>query len=168
VKKNILLFLSFIFILLESHGQNYQQAAGIRLGSTSGFTYRKMITREFAGEVMLLNQNGGSALTLLFEKQKPALLFDDLNVDFIYGLGAHIGYASGRDDDDDDDFGDENDDSHWSRPQLGFDAYASFEYPLKRYPVTVSLDCKPYFDFFDDNFLGLHLPVISIGARYTF
>jgi hypothetical protein len=32
----------------------------------------------------------------------------------------------------------------------------------------VNLDCKPYFEFFDDHFLGLHLPVIAIGAKYIF
>jgi hypothetical protein len=32
----------------------------------------------------------------------------------------------------------------------------------------LSLETKPYFEFFDEHIFGLHVFVIAFGARYTF
>jgi hypothetical protein len=115
---------------------------------------------------MLLSQNHGTVFVFLVEKQKPAILFDDLNMTFIYGLGAHIGAASNNCNN-----SDPYDYDHYygyNKMQLGIDGFASFEYMVPRYPIALSLECKPYFELFDDHWLGLHLPVIAFGARYTF
>ncbi len=147
--------------------QNYGEAAGLRMGAAGGITYRRLFTSDMSAEMMLLSQNHGTALVFLIEKQKPAVLFDDLNLNFIYGAGAHIGAANryywhnNRNDN-------EYNYNGYNTVQLGFDGFASFEYMMPRYPVALSLECKPYFEFFDDHFLGLHLPVIAFGARYTF
>lgn len=159
-----------MFALLVATGafsQNYEQSAGLRLGTAGGFTYRRMVTPDMSGELMLLSQNHGTALVFLIEKQKPALLFDDINLNFIYGIGAHIG-AANRSDLRNNAFDNEYKYHGYNTLQLGFDGFASFEYLIPRYPVALSLECKPYFEFFDDHWLGLHTPVIAIGARYTF
>ena len=160
----------FILVILAANGvwsQNYRQAAGLRLGSAGGITYRRLFAADVAGEVMLLGQNHGTALVFLFEKQKPAILFDDLNMNFIYGAGAHIGGASG-DYYYDDPHGNNYHHMGYNTLQLGVDGFVSFEYLLPRYPVALSLETKPYFEFFDDHNFGLHLFVIAFGARYTF
>ena len=166
MKKFFLSLILFTCLLSQAFSQDYIQAVGIRLGASGGLTYRRMVGMDLAGEVMLTSQNHGTMLTLLIEKHKPALLFDDLNLDFFYGAGAHVGIADRYyfDDYDEPQYGR----GRYSVPQLGIDAYASFEYTLPRYPIVVNLDCKPYLEFFDDHFLGLHLPVMAIGAKYIF
>jgi hypothetical protein len=163
-------FTFFILAFIAATGaicQNYQQAAGLRLGASGGITYRRMLGSDVAGEVMLLGQNHGTSLVFLFEKQKPAVLFDDLNMNFIYGAGAHIGGAS-----DDYYYNDPHGNNYYhmgyNTLQLGIDGFVSFEYLVPRYPVALSLETKPYFEFFDDHNFGLHLFVIAFGARYTF
>lgn len=147
------------------YSQNYQQAAGLRLGGAGGITYRRMFDSNLGGEVMLASQNHGMNLVFLFEKQRPAILFDDLNLNFIYGAGAHIGGANLNYD---------HHDSYdhyyhgYNSLQLGVDGFAAFEYLIPRYPIALSLEAKPYFEFFDDHSFGLHLFVIAFGARYTF
>jgi hypothetical protein len=147
--------------------QNYEQAAGLRLGAAGGITYRRLFDASVAGEVMLLSQNHGTVVAFLVEKQMPALLFDDLNMNFIYGAGAHIGGANHNHDHYN------SYDGHYyyhgyNTIQLGIDGFASFEYLIPRYPIALSLETKPYFEFFDDHSFGLHLFVIAFGARYTF
>ena len=167
MKKTFTILIFTMLAVAGSMAQNYKQAAGLRLGGAGGITYRRLFSSDVAAEVMLLGQNNGTALVFLFEKQKPAVLFDDLNMNFIYGAGAHIGGGSD---------GYDNADPHgnaysrhgYNTLQLGVDGFASFEYLVPRYPIALSLEAKPYFEFFDDHNFGIHLFVIAFGARYTF
>lgn len=167
MKKTTTIFLLLLLTTTGAMSQNYKQAAGIRLGAASGLTYRHLLDGRIAGEVMLLNQNHGTVVAFLVEKQTPALLFDDLNLNFIYGAGAHIGAANNQCD---------HYNSYdgyyyyhgYNTIQLGIDGFASFEYLIPRYPIALSLEAKPYFEFFDNQTFGLHLFVIAFGARYTF
>ena len=167
MKKTFTLFIIALLATAGAMSQNYQQAAGLRLGAAGGITYRRLFSADAAGEVMLLGQNHGTALVFLFEKQKPAILFDDLNLNFIYGAGAHIGGANIQDE-----YYDPYSRNYYTHGfntlQLGFDGFASFEYLIPRYPIALSLEAKPYFEFFDDHNFGIHLFVIAFGARYTF
>jgi hypothetical protein len=116
---------------------------------------------------MLLSQNHGTVLAFVIQKHKPALLFDNLNLNFIYGAGAHLGVANlYRNQDNRYDY--KRYYNHYHSFQLGVDGFFAFEYQVNHYPVAVSLECKPYFELFDDRLIGLHLPVIALGARYTF
>jgi hypothetical protein len=167
VKKTFTLCSLALCMFSLAQGQDYRQAVGLRLGASGGITYRRVISSNLSAELMLVSQNHGTSLVLLVEKHRPALLFDDLNLDFIYGAGVHLGAADHRYVDS---YYEPNDQfsERYSIPQLGLDGYASFEYTLPRYPVILNLDCKPYIEFFDDHFLGLHLPVIALGAKYIF
>lgn len=167
MKKTFTILIFIILAVAGSMAQNYKQAAGLRLGGAGGITYRRIFSSDIAAEVMLLGQNNGTSLVFLFEKQKPAVLFDDLNMNFIYGAGAHIGGAS--------DVRNNNDPNNYdsyrhgdNTMQLGFDGFASFEYLVPRYPIALSLEAKPYFEFFDSHNFGIHLFVVAFGARYTF
>jgi hypothetical protein len=118
---------------------------------------------------MLNSQNHGTVLTMLIEKHRPALAFNNINLDFYYGAGAHVGFARLGNYNEDDYSGHNNRKSRVGTfPQLGVDGYASFEYMLPRYPVSVNLDCKPYFELFDDSLIRFHLPVLAVGAKYVF
>jgi hypothetical protein len=168
MKKIFTFLILSILIATEANSQNYRQAAGLRLGAASGITYRRVFGADVAGEVMLLGQNHGTSLVFLFEKQKPAVLFDDLNMNFIYGIGAHIGGANTDYYYYDDPHGYNYYHVGYNTLQLGIDGFASFEYLIPRYPIALSLETKPYFEFFDNHSFGIHLFVIAFGARYTF
>jgi hypothetical protein len=167
VKRTFTVFIIILMAATCAWSQNYRQAAGLRLGASGGITYRRMLGADVAGEVMLVGQNHGTSLVFLFEKQKPAVLFDDLNMNFIYGAGVHIGGANHSYDCNDP----YNHDYYYhgyNTVQLGFDGFASFEYLIPRYPIALSFEAKPYFEFFDDHNFGIHLFQIAFGARYTF
>jgi hypothetical protein len=168
VKKTFTPFIIALLIATGAIGQNYRQAAGLRLGASGGITYRRLFDANAAGEIMLLGQNHGTAVVFLFEKQKPAVLFDDLNLNFIYGAGAHIGGASEEQCNNNDPYDNSYYYHGYNTMQLGVDGFASFEYLIPRYPIALSLECKPYFEFFDNHNFGIHLFVIAFGARYTF
>lgn len=167
MKKSITIFIITLLAAAGAMSQNYQQAAGLRLGASGGITYRRLFSANAAGEVMLLGQNHGTSVVFLFEKQKPAILFDDLNVNFIYGGGAHIGWAN-QNYNCNDPYDHNYYYSGYNTLQLGFDGFASFEYLIPRYPIALSLETKPYFEFFDNHNFGIHFFVIAFGARYTF
>ena len=165
MKNKITLFFAFLLMSIGLYSQNYRQAAGLRLGGAGGITYRRLFDSNLGGEEMLASQNHGTSLVFLFEKQRPAVLFDDLNLNFIYGAGAHFGGANF------DNYYNNSHDNYYHRYntlQLGVDGFASFEYLIPRYPVALSIETKPYFEFFDDHSFGLHLFVIAFGARYMF
>jgi hypothetical protein len=167
VKKTFAFILITLLLAIEVYSQNYRQSAGLRLGAGGGITYRRLFDASIAGEVMLLSQNHGTVVAFLAEKQKPAVLFDDLNLNFFYGGGFHIGGANTEycHDDPHDNFYYHH---GYNTVQLGFDGFASFEYIIPRYPIALSLEAKPYFEFFDDQNFGLHVFQIAFGARYTF
>jgi hypothetical protein len=156
-----------LFASAEAFSQNYLQSAGMRMGAASGITYRRFLDTNISGELMLLSQNHCTVLAFVIQKHKPALLFDNLNLDFIYGAGAHLGVAN-RYRNQDHPFDNNRHYNRYNSFQLGIDGFFAFEYQDDRYPVAVSLECKPYFELFDDRLIGLHLPVIAFGARYTF
>jgi hypothetical protein len=168
VKKHLTLSLLALTLSIALFSQDYRQAIGVRLGASSGFTYRKILASDLAAELMLNSQNHGSVLTFLVEKHKPATLFDDINLDFFYGAGIHVGLADRYYNDDDYINKEDIHSPHLTLPQLGLDAYFSFEYTMPKYPVVLNIDCKPYLEFFDNHYLGMHLPVIAIGAKYIF
>jgi hypothetical protein len=167
VKRIFTLIMIAMLAAGEAYSQNYQQAAGLRLGAAGGITYRRYFDHNFGGEVMLVSQNHGTSLAFLIEKQRPAVLFDDLNMNFIWGAGAHIGGAS-SDCHHDDPYNSDYYHTGYNSMQLGVDGFVSFEYLIPRYPIALSLEGKPYFEFFDDHNFGIHLFVIAFGARYTF
>ncbi|MBK6966502.1 MAG: hypothetical protein IPH20_22050 [Bacteroidales bacterium] len=167
MKKNFTILILLMYASFEVFSQNYTQSAGFRLGAGSGITYRRMFDTNISGELMLLGQNHGTVLTFIVQKHRPALLFNDLDMTFIWGVGAHIGVAD-RYKAYNEPYGYSNSHYYISTMQLGFDGFAALEYQVPRYPVSLSLECKPYFEFFDDHQFGLHLPVIAFGARYNF
>lgn len=169
MKKKLTFIILAVCITGLSFGQDYKQAAGLRLGAGGGITYRRVVSEGLAGELMLNSEHRGTVLTFLVEKSRPAVLFDHLNMDLIYGAGIHFGWAEHRYDDDEL-FLDPDRYNHpyYSRIQTGVDGYVSLEYRLSKYPLILNLDCKPYIELFDDQILGLHMPVTAVGVKYIF
>gem|GEM_PF-628501 len=165
---------SFLIILLIMAfqgltAQEFAHAVGFRAGASSGIAYRQMLSSDVSAEWMLVSQRQATVLVFLLEKHVPAVLFDNIPMTFIYGGGLHAGLGhSNRTY-----FYDQYTDNTYTKGslspfRLGLDGFAALEYQFQPFPVSVSLECKPYFEFFDNRFPGLHLPSVAVGARYTF
>jgi hypothetical protein len=133
----------------------YERSAGVRLGVTSGMTFKKFMGNEEALEVIVSGRRDGIQLTTLYEFHEPMELSFNENFYAYYGLGGHVGY--------------ENYDrlnktvissdlsqfifEDKSYFVIGADAILGIEYRWLSVPCTIGFDVKPYFNF--------------IGLRYT-
>ena len=71
-------------------GQDYDRAAVVRLGSTSGLTYKKFIVEREAIEMIVSGRNDGTQFTALYEFHKPMeVAFEDENFHFYYGISIN-------------------------------------------------------------------------------
>lgn len=137
---------------------------GVRAGFNPGFTAKYMLSDKTALEGLAQFRYHGFALTGLYEIHVPA--FDEDNLKWYYGGGAHVGYyASPR-------WG-------WGRykrnpgypiiydfyPTIGLDAILGLEYKIEGIPFTVSADFKPYVDLY---YPALGLFDLALSARYVF
>ena len=154
MQRTILLFLLLLPVCL--FGQDYERAAGVRLGHTSGFAYKKFVVETEAVEMILSGRNEGTQFTAIYEFHKPMeVAFEEENFYFYYGIGAHIGFER---------FDDLNKVLISTTPLefvfedksyliMGLDAIVGVEYRYLSVPMTIGFEVKPYFNF--------------IGMRYT-
>ena len=146
---------SLLTLAIGLVGQSVDKAAGVRIGKTSGLTYKKFTTENEAVELLLSGRNDGTQFTMIYEFHQPLdIAFDD-NFYVYYGIGGHVGYERYNDlnkvliNDDPFEFVFE-DRSYFT---MGLDAIAGVEYRYLSAPVTIGFDIKPFFNF--------------IGMRYT-
>ena len=153
-----ILLLSFFIIVQSSFAQgSYKHSAGIRLGNTSGLTYKTFLKGEQALELLLSGRNEGIQLTTTYLTHNQMEFSFNQNFYVYYGIGGHIGIERFQD------LGKsiipgeggENtfvfDDRNYFT--MGIDGILGLEYRWLSVPITISFDIKPYFNF--------------IGLRYT-
>lgn len=150
----LLIFCSFS----DLSAQSYEHSAGVRLGHTSGLTYKKFLVDEQAIELLLSGRNEGIQLTVNYLKHSQMEFAFNQNFYVYYGVGGHIGMERF------------NDIKKTIVPQpegsiptfifedqnyftMGIDGMLGLEYRWLSVPITLSFDVKPYFNF--------------IGMRYT-
>lgn len=152
------IILSCVFVLgvVATLAQpTYDRSAGVRLGVTSGMTFKKFMAPEESLEVILSGRRDGIQLTTLYEFHEPMELSFNENFYAFYGLGGHVGYESYDRlnktivSADNSTFIFENK----SYFVIGADAIIGLEYRWLSVPCTLGFDVKPYFNF--------------IGLRYT-
>jgi len=80
----ILLLASFV----ASSQQLYEKSGGIRLGHTSGLTYKKFITEDEAVELMLSGRNEGMQITVMYQFHEPMEFSFNDRFYLHYGIGA--------------------------------------------------------------------------------
>ena len=135
--------------------QLYEKSAGIRLGHTSGLTYKKFVLEDEAVEMILSGRNDGLNLTVLYQFHEPMEFSFNDRFYAAYGIGGHMGYERYNDlfktlSNEAGDAFIYEDKSFFT---MGADLYLGIEYRWLEVPVTLGFDIKPYFNF--------------IGMRYT-
>jgi len=168
VKNIYILVLAAVLLSIEAKSQAYTSAVGLRLGACGGITYRKITDNELAGELQLSGYHHSMVLTFLVERHRPMLIHDHFPVTLFYGAGVHVGAGHAHYHDDSYDHHDDDYEDYPFSPKAGIDGFAAIEYELDPYPIAISLECKPYIEFFDYGSPGFYFPALAFSVRYSF
>ena len=157
-----------MFTASLSKSQEVVQSIGLRLGG-NGISY-KYVEDQYKGfETILAFREHGVQFTGLVEFYKPIKTDRISNLFYYWGVGGHAGYkgvnvsscqcdSSGT--------------SVYSdirhNPILGFDGIFGGEYQFYSIPLSVSLDYKPYIEFFGEHIFRVDLWDFGLTMRYTF
>lgn len=160
--------LMVIGLLLASTlcAQNYTRDAGIRGVDYLSITGRQFSEDNEALEGMLFIGRHGMTFTILKEYFTPAFRRFSENMFFEYGFGAHIGFRYM------DSYQVLNrryilDDQKFT-PLLGIDGLIGLEYRFPEFPIILSTDFKPYFEYSTIQIFSIYLKSIGISIKYRF
>ncbi len=138
-------------------GQDYQSAAGVRLGYPLSASYKVFTTPDAAFEGVLglgTNYSSGNALTiaLFYEKYKP---IDVERLQWYYGFGPSVAFWSS---------------SGLSNINLGIHGLIGLDYSFEEIPPNLSLDLIPGFYFkvsgYNCTFCGGYRSFGGLSVRY--
>lgn len=154
----------------QTHAQQYDRSAGVRLGGTFGLTYKKFIVDEQAAEVIISNRRSGIQLTIMYLLHQPMHVSFNENFFFYYGVGGHVGSEehSGIDKVM---FQTNVDDFYYEEKNyltMGIDGMIGVEYRMLNVPITLSLDLKPYLNYVGFRKLKGDFWDASIAIKYVF
>jgi len=154
------------FIALELSAQNYTRDGGIRIGDYFSVGFRHFVDDDRAIEAIFSAGRRGAKITVLKEHTRPALGHISENLYFVYGYGAHAGFRYA------------NRYRVLNRtydmeefrfmPLLGLDGLVAIEYRLTGFPVIMSLDIKPYFEYSTIQIFNIYLNSIGFSVKYRF
>ncbi len=157
-----------VMIGLTSFSQVSSSTIGLRAGGVSGFTF-KLIDPEFdAVEVILGFQNDGVRMTGLIQKFRPIKTDRIANLYLFSGWGGHTGYIKY------DDYTYKTIDGityyNYQKkfaPVIGGDLMIGVEYHFESIPFHISMDYKPYFEFFGEKTFRMDFWDIGFSIRYV-
>ena len=155
----IALLLSFSFTVSDIAAQSYKTALGLRFGGlTSGITLKHFTNSNTALEGILIVGRKSVVITGLYEKHVAADKNSSLK--FLYGFGAHVGFFQ-----DGGSYYYNDKRTYTSTAVLGIDGILGLDYKFNKAPINISMDIKPFIDFFGGNYVYMDG---GISLRYTF
>ncbi len=155
----------------------YDKSVGLRLGSSSGVTFKKFVHAEEAVELLLSGRNDGLQVTGLYQFHKPTDWNISDRIYLNYGVGGHFGYEKRNQ------FSVFIDPFNIPPPNsfnteigirnrhqfaMGIDAIIGLEYRWLSVPMTIGLDLKPYFDFIGMRTTRLRFWDSALSFKYIF
>ena len=170
--KNTLILLILIITLCFSNNvfsQEFDHAAGIRLGHLSSINYKNFRENK-ALEVMLGGYRDGLQVYVLHEWYREMPIGLSKGFYWYYGAGGHAGYTrrysekyyyqtngevtleSGKK-------------TYYS---MGFDGIAGIEYRIYSVPILVSVDIMPILDFYGLHDVEFNFWNLGISVKYIF
>lgn len=162
------IFVLFLLINL-SYSQEVVQSIGLRAGGGSGFSYKYIEDYNYAFEGILSYRDQGFQATGLWERYQPFMSDRIRNFYSYWGFGAHAGYVRVKDQ-----FCVQTSDGcalyENKRTKVigGLDAVMGFEYQFYSAPLAVSLDYKPFVEFFGEEFFRIDFWNFGLTFKYTF
>ncbi len=165
-KKFYLIIIFFTIISLKSFSQDYERAFGLKFGREPGVFYRKFSDYKNSLEAIATFDRGGFQLTFLREYYNPALL-DLTDQFFIYfGFGTEIGYT--RYSLESYKFNGDTYRKYQPEAGIGICGVLGLEYHLLKYPVALSFDYIPEFQFYFPYTFYRNKFNIAFSISYTF
>lgn len=159
VKSVIALFVGIVMFTGTSSAQSYNTGLGLRFGGlTSGITLKHFISQKAALEGILSIGNRSVVLTGLYEMHAPIDQTSQLKV--YYGVGAHLGFFQ-----DGGSYYYNSKRLYTSTTVVGIDGILGLDYKFRNAPINISLDIKPFVDFFNGNYIYFDG---GLSLRYTF
>jgi hypothetical protein len=140
----------------------YETALGVRIGGTSGVSFKHMYNNSSAVEAIVGTFGNGFSITGLIERHRNA--FDAVGLNWYYGAGVHLAFYNGNSyyrvggrevpDRDNHDVG------------FGVNGIIGLEYSLPDdIPVAFSLDFKPFVEVDNDGEVGV-APDAALGIKF--
>ena len=168
--KYFLVTLTIIITFSIDAQQLYEKSAGVRLGHTSGVTYKKFFTENEAIELTLSGRNDGTQFHAIYQFHEPMELAFNDRFYIHYGIGGHIGYEKF------DDLakvlsnaeGTEFIYEERSFYVMGVDVDLGVEYRWLEVPVTFGFDLKPYLNFIGMRHSRTKFWDAAISLKYVF
>ncbi|WP_139793865.1 hypothetical protein [Reichenbachiella faecimaris] len=163
----------FMLLILgwgQTQAQQYDRSAGIRLGGSSGLTFKKFIIDEQAVELIVSNRKNGIQLTILHLLHQPMHVSFNENFFFYYGVGGHVGSEKHSGIEKELSNFDPNDFNYVDKNYLtlGIDGMIGIEYRMLSVPITLSMDLKPYLNYVGFRKVKADFWDASIAIKYVF
>ncbi|MEQ9468808.1 MAG: hypothetical protein RLN88_15470 [Ekhidna sp.] len=169
MKRILSLFFLLISITATSQ-QLYEKSSGIRLGHTSGITFKKFVTEDEAVELILSGRNEGMHVTVQYLFHEPMEFSFNDRFYLHYGIGGHIGYE--KFDDIAKTLSNAAGDAFIYQEKsffiMGVDASLGIEYRWLEVPITLGFDIKPYFNFIGMRHTKARFWDAAISFKYVF
>ncbi len=158
------------FILIGTMGfsQDESTAIGLRGGGISGFSVKMVDYNDLkAFELVLGYQKNGARLLGMLQKFNPIKEDRIANLYVISGIGTHAGYISY----DENSYKMVNGIQYYSyrkkyAPIIGIDLMIGIEYHFESVPFNISMDYKPYMEFFGEETFKIDFWDIGFSIRY--
>jgi hypothetical protein len=150
MKKNILIvaiILCAVSIYSATNAQSYKTGLGLRFGGlTSGLTLKHFTNPTTALEGIVSLGRQSIVVTGLYEKHAP--------------LGGHLGFFQdgGR-------YYYNDNRIYTASTVVGIDGILGLDFKLNKAPINISMDIKPFVDFFGGNYFYMDG---GLSVRYTF
>lgn len=165
-----LIFTTVLFILINLvSAQEVVHSIGLRAGGGSGFTYKYIEDYNYAVEGILSYRDRGFQATGLWERYKPFMTDRLRNFYSYWGFGAHAGYVKAKEQ-----YCIQTADgcalyeNRRAKVVGGLDGVMGFEYHFYSAPLAVSLDYKPFVEFFGEDFFRIDFWNFGLTFKYTF
>ena len=155
----VALLIGVASFVTNSYAQSYNTGVGLRFGGlTSGITVKHFTNSSTALEGILSIGRRSFVITGLYEKHSSANKSSDLK--FLYGFGAHVGFFQ-----DGGSYYYNNNRPYTATTVLGIDGILGLDYKFNKAPINISMDIKPFIDFFGGNYVYMDG---GVSLRYTF
>ena len=165
---------SFVCLLilmpLIGMGQYFQHSAGLRLGGTSGLTYKTFMNDNQGIQFLLSGRESGVQATITYQFYKP-LNIGKYDTFFIYyGPGGHAGIESHSKQVlvTNEPYPPYSYYEEKSQFVMGVDAIVGIEYRLIPVPLVIGFDIKPYLNYIGMRELKFRFWDVALTVKYAF
>ncbi len=165
MKRTILTILA-VLTFSSLMAQRFEKAVGIRAGQTRAIFFDVQNKYLSSYRFMLSWRENGSQFTAMkyFHQYKMEIFPEYISL--YYGYGIHAGYVKW-----DQYYQNTEHGFYWDEataPVIGLDGLLGLSYDFKRLPVSITLEVKPFFDFWGKKIFSPNPFDFAVCAIYCF